>query len=414
MAMARNILYIAHRIPYPPNKGDKIRTFNEIKYLSRSCSIDLVAFADDPDDVRYKSDLERYCHSVHIILLHPFWAKIKGIAALCSGRSISEGYFFDRKMLRKINEFTSRRDYLAIFCFSSPMAQYVLKLLPALNKKTDPPRLIMDFCDVDSEKWAQYSKSSFFPMKPIYAVEAGRLLRFEKKVNSVFDTSIFVSKNEAELFKTLVPGSKQVMAITNGVDFDYFSPFIQQHGDAEIADGREKNSPAPVLLFAGAMDYHANVEGVTWFCEKILSGIKDAFPEVQFIIAGSNPLPTVRRLEEIENVIVTGFVEDIRPYYQRADICVVPLRIARGIQNKVLEAMSMAKPVVATPAALDGIGADPAVHFIMADDAEAFASEVIGLLRDSVRAKNIGTAARAFVKKEFAWDACLKKFEELL
>jgi sugar transferase (PEP-CTERM/EpsH1 system associated) len=414
MTMTRNILYLAHRIPYPPNKGDKIRTFNEVKYLSRSCSIDLVAFADNPDDVRYKSHLERYCHSVHIILLHPFWAKIKGITAFCSGRSISEGYFFDREVLRKIGELISQRDYLAIFCFSSPMAEYVLKLLPVLTQKINPPRLLMDFCDVDSEKWAQYSRSALFPMKFIYATEARRLLKFEKKVNRIFDTSIFVSKNEAELFKILAPDSKQVVAISNGVDFDYFSSSSQENGNAEIADEREKHPLPPVILFAGAMDYHANIEGVTWFCEKILPGIKDAFPEVQFIIAGSNPHPLVRQLEEIENVIVTGFVEDIRPYYQRADLCVVPLRIARGIQNKVLEAMSMAKPVVATPVALDGICAEPEIHFIMADDADAFMSEVIELLHDPVRAKGIGIAARAFVKKEFAWDACLKKLEELL
>jgi len=414
MTMTPNILYIAHRIPYPPNKGDKIRTFNEIKFLSRSYSIDLVAFADNPDDLRYQSDLERYCHDVHIIPLHPLWGKIKGVTALCSGRSISEGYFFDRKALKKISEFISQRDYLAIVCFSSPMAEYILKLLPVLREKKSPPHLIMDFCDVDSDKWTQYAKNAFFPMNFIYAVEARRLLRFEKKVNKLFDTSVFVSKNEAELFKTLVPDSKEVMAISNGVDFDYFSPFSQENGDADIWDEGERHPPSPVIMFAGAMDYHANVEGVTWFCEKILPIIKDVFSGVQFIIAGSNPLPAVKQLEEIENVMVTGFVEDIRPYYQRADLCIVPLRIARGIQNKVLEAMAMGKVVVATRAALDGICADLGTHFIMADDADAFAAEIIALLHDPVRAKSIGTAAREFVKKEFAWDACLQKLEELI
>ena len=396
------LLYICHRVPFPPNKGDKIRTFNQIKYLSRNWNIDLVSFADEPKDLQYKPDLEKLCRNVFLFPLNPVWAKIKGIKSFVSGRSISEGYFFDDVANRRITSLLMGKKYHAVLCFSSPMAAYVFKNLPIIKKKI--PRLVMDFCDVDSDKWRQYSQKAGFLMAMIYKAEAKRLLLYEKKINQEFDTSVFVSEKESLLFKTLIPASKNVVSVSNGVNFDYFS---------SLNDKQQTQNP-PTLMFAGAMDYYANIEGVIWFCSHILPKIKEKFPDVRFMIVGSNPSPEVRALSKIDNVEVTGFVEDIREYYKKTDVCVIPLRIARGIQNKVLEAMAMEKPVVSTSAAFSGINAEAGKHLMVEDNEDAFAESVMELLSNRDHAHTLGRAARTVVKSEYAWDTCLKKLDEIL
>ena len=398
------LLYICHRVPFPPNKGDKTRTFNEIKFISKNWNIDLVSFADERTDLKYKPDLEKLCRNVFLFPLNPFWAKIKGIRSFLSGKSITEGYFFDISANRRVSALLKKKTYHAIFCFSSSMAAYIFKNLPTIKKKRPVPRLVMDFCDVDSDKWKQYSEKADFPMAMIYRAEFKRLLAYEKKINQEFDTSVFVSKNESLLFKSLMPSAKNVVSVSNGVDFDYFSGL----------NNKSQTVTPPTLMFAGAMDYYANIEGVTWFCSHILPKIKEKFPDICFTIVGSNPSPEVRALSKIDNVRVTGYVEDIREYYEKADICVIPLRIARGIQNKVLEAMAMEKPVVCTSAAFSGIKAEPGKHLLVEDREDAFAESVMTLLRNREYAQTLGRAARTMMKSEYAWDTCLKKLDEIL
>ncbi|MFX0200723.1 MAG: glycosyltransferase, partial [Candidatus Hodarchaeota archaeon] len=231
----------------------------------------------------------------------------------------------------------------------------------------------------------------------------------EKRINQLFDYSVFVSRDEADLFSMLYPEAENLSVIPNGVDHEYFHPskaFGDQYAVSEIQH--------PALLFTGAMDYHANVDGVIWFCKEILPLIKKEIPEVRFYIVGSNPSPKVQALSTDDGVEVTGFVEDIRPYYQEADLCVIPLRLARGVQNKVLEAMAMEKPVVTTKKALYGIRATPEEHTLVADDPLTFASLVLGLLRDGSRARQLGHHAREFVRDNYDWPSNIKKLEEIL
>jgi sugar transferase (PEP-CTERM/EpsH1 system associated) len=400
----KNILYICHRIPFPPNKGDKIRTFNEIKFLSKSWNIDLVSFADDPTDLKRQSDLKAFCDNVFIFRLNRLQAKINGITRFLKGRTITEGYFFNKKADRTIAALLKEKNYDSVFCFSSPMAAYIFHNLSILGNNKKPPRLIMDFCDVDSDKWRQYSEKANIFMKWIYRFESNRLLSFEKKINKAFDTSVFVSANEALLFKKLLPEAQNIVSVYNGVDLEYFSN----------PDKNPQNHLPPTLMFPGAMDYYANIEGVTWFCNKILPKIKNTFPDASFMIVGSNPTKAVKALSEINGVIVTGFVDDIRDYYNKADVCVIPLRIARGIQNKVLESMAMKKPVVATSAASSGIHAEPGGHLLIEDSEEPFANAVINLLQNRDRAEKLGKNARIFVENRYAWDVCLEKLNEIL
>jgi len=401
----KHILFIAHRIPYPPNKGDKIRTFNEIKYLSRFFTIDLLTMADEKSDLRFKPNLEMYCNFVHIFPLNRVYGKLKGLKSLLAGKSISEGYFYKSDLYHKLSELLSQNDYHAIFCFSSPMAAYIFKFFGHEAKFGKKIKLVMDFCDVDSEKWRQYANNSTFPLSWLYKIEAKRLAVFERKTNRYFDVSIFVSEEESHLFTQMVPDAKQVKTIANGIDHTYFSP---------ESISPESESTSQIIMFAGAMDYYANVEGVEWFCKEIFPMIRDKIPGVLFYIVGNNPHPRVRALGNIKNVIVTGFVDDMRPYYQQADLCVVPLRVARGIQNKVLEAMSMEKSVVSTSDALCGIHASHGDHLFQADTPKMMAHYILMLLGDKKLSRETGRAARKFVKKNFSWERSMEKLVAVL
>ncbi|MBU4259982.1 MAG: TIGR03087 family PEP-CTERM/XrtA system glycosyltransferase [Proteobacteria bacterium] len=262
----------------------------------------------------------------------------------------------------------------------------------------------MDFCDVDSEKWLQYSQRSKFPLNLIYRIENKRLLEYEKKINRSFDSSVFVSQQEADLFYRLFPEAENVSVIENGVDYEYFSP-----------ESRILNPEPRTLIFTGAMDYYANIDGVKWFCEKILPIVKDRYPKIQFYIVGSNPNAEIQKLgDNNKSINITGFVEDIRPYYNNADICVIPLRIARGIQNKVLEAMSMGKAVVTTSTAVQSIKATSGVHLLVEDDSDKFAEAVSMLLENHSLRNYLGTNARQFVKSNYNWQKNMKKFDKLI
>ena len=408
------VLYIAHRIPYPPNKGDKIRSFNEIKHLSRLHTIHLAALVDDPKDLQYESTLVKYCRIVETVFIRPKQNRITGILRLPTRKSLSVGYFYSHTLQAKIDRLLAQNHYDAIICFSSPMAEYMFSS-PQWSKWETlqhhgfrRPRLIMDFCDLDSDKWRQYAQRSKFPLNAIFRLESKLLLAYEKKINQAFDHSLFVSQPEADLFSKAFSKAKTLTIIPNGVDHNYFAP-IQLHKP------NKPNEPnKPTLLFTGAMDYHANIDGVTWFCRTIFPTLKEKYPNAQFFIVGSKPHPLVKALAEIDGVHVIGFVEDIRPYYQMADVCVIPLRIARGVQNKVLEAMAMAKPVIATPAAVQGIRANSGDNWVVAETPKAFVQTIQALLDNQNRRQTLSVAARQFVKEHYDWSTSMQALENIL
>ncbi len=394
--MKKKILYLSHRIPYPPNKGDKIRSFNEIKYLSANHTVDLIALADDPDDLKYTRDLEKYCGRVKIFPLNRTIAKLKGIISLLAGQSISQGYFYDKRFQDTFDKWTGHEQYDNVICFSSPMAEYLFRARIPVRDIANT--LIMDFCDLDSDKWRQYASKTDFPLSFIYRKEAKRLFEFEKKINRFFGRSVFVSSGEAELFLKYYPEAKNICIVSNGVDHEFFDP--------EKTD-MSQSFPSPMLVFSGAMDYYANVDGVVWFADKILPEIKKQVPDIKFYIVGSNPDTRVKALEKDHSIIVTGFVKDIREYYKAADICVIPLRIARGVQNKVLEAMAMAKPVISTSHAVQGISMEAKKILEIEDEPAGFAAKTIELLRNKIRREKFGIAARSFILQYYNWNSNL-------
>jgi sugar transferase (PEP-CTERM/EpsH1 system associated) len=285
-----------------------------------------------------------------------------------------------------------------VFVFSSVMAQFI--------KKTHDVEMFVDFVDVDSDKWRQYATSKSGLSALIYQRESNYLSNYEKRIAEQAKVSLFVSEHEADLFKQLVPANlrKKISSISNGVDINYFSS--EQLFSSPYAINED------VIVFTGAMDYWANVDAVKWFSDEILPNILLNFPLVKFYIVGSKPTKIVKALAN-NSVVVTGSVEDIRPYITHARLAIAPLRIARGIQNKVLEAMAMGKYVVTTSAAMDGISYDKSLDVFIGDNIDELA-KLINKLLQKKSAEMISNVNRNFVIDRYSWNKNANKLVDLL
>ena len=392
-----DLLLLIHRIPYPPNKGDKIRSYNLLKHLAQRYRVHLGTFVDDADDWQHVPRVQALCASSHFAPLNPKLARVRSLGALLGNRSLSLDYYRDAGLHAWTANAMREQRIARVLVFSSAMAQYAQDFPAA--------RRVVDFCDVDSDKWRQYAEKKSWPMNRLYAHEARQLLAYERKIARECDASLFVSEPEAALFRQLAPESAaRIGYFNNGVDTDYFAP--------------DAGYPAPypagqkAIAFAGAMDYWPNIDAVQWFANEILPAVLAAEPAAAFYIVGARPSAAVQALAALPNVFVTGTVPDVRPYVAHAALSVAPLRIARGIQNKVLEAMSLAKTVVVSPQALEGIEADPGRELILAGDAQQFAAAVLRALAQPQPA--IGAAARHKVKTRYGWAANLARVDALL
>jgi sugar transferase (PEP-CTERM/EpsH1 system associated) len=391
---------LIHRIPYPPNKGDKIRSYHLLKHLARSYRVHLGTFVDDADDWQHVPTVEAMCASSHFASLNPLLARVRSLGALAANRSLSLDYYRDARLQRWVGQTVAAHKIERVLVFSSAMAQYADAFPQA--------RRVIDFCDVDSDKWRQYADKKSWPMSWLYRHEARQLLRYERQVAREYDASLFVSNPEADLFRQLAPESAaRIGHFSNGVDTEYFSPDLGH--DNPYAPGER------ALVFTGAMDYWPNVDAVQWFCDEVFPRLQARFTDLRFYIVGSRPAPQVQALAQRPGVVVTGTVPDVRPYIAHAAVAVAPLRIARGIQNKVLEAMAMATPVVVSPQALEGIDALPGTELVLADQADGFVDAVGSLLAlQQAAGQAMGRAARAKVERRYSWPSNLACIEERL
>lgn len=390
-----DILFLAHRIPYPPDRGDKIRSWHLLRHLASLARVHLACFADDERDAAHlpalREALKGKLGEARVEIRRTGKAAA-GARALLEGRPVSLTLFDSGALRDFVRRLLATRDIGTIFAFSGQMAQFV----PARAKQ----RFAMDFGDMDSEKFAAYAEEGGL-MAPIHRREARTLFAFERAVAARADVSLFVSPAEAALFreKVRLPGV-DIRALQNGVDLKFYNP---------AAPVAAAEAPHPLLVFTGQMDYAPNIDAVSWFAQEVLPKLSGA----TFAIVGRNPPEAVRKLAN-ERVNVTGAVEDVRAWLAAADVVVAPLRIARGIQNKVLEAMAMAKSVVASPAAFEGIHAEPGRDLLVADSAEAQADAIAGLLAEPERAATIGTAARRRMEEGYRWDAQLAPLAEIV
>jgi polysaccharide biosynthesis protein PslH len=374
------LLFLAHRIPYPPDRGDKIRSWHMLRHLAGLARVHLACFADDAADAAHLAALREALGGrlgeAHVEIRGASRAAA-GARALIAGRPVSLAAFGSRRLADFVRRLAPRCD--GLFVFSGQMAQFV----PA------GARFVMDFVDVDSAKFEAYAAEGPRAMRWINRREAVRLADFEREVAARAETCLFVSEAEAALFRARA-GAANVRAVSNGIDLDHFRPGAAQ--PAEAGEG-------PLAVLTGQMDYRPNVEAALRFAASVLPRVSG----LRFAVVGRNPAPEVAALA-CDRVIVTGAVADVRPWLARADVAVAPLAIARGIQNKVLEAMAMGRPVVATPAAFEGIEAEPGRDLIVADGEAAEAQAIADLLADPGRARALGAAARARMEEGYAWE----------
>lgn len=391
---AGEILFLAHRIPFPPDRGDKIRSFNIIRRLAELASVHVAAFADDAGDAAHEAGL---CQALGqglagIRIERRKRSKLTSLAAsLATCRSASTAAFSSTGMRRHIGAVLSSGRVSSIFAFSGQMGQYV----PENRGKT---RFVMDFVDVDSAKFESYSSGAPAPLASLYRREARKLAREEQRIAANADVSLFVTEAEATLFRARSGlDVARVRALGNGVDLAFFDP-------AASFAPLDRLPGTPLLVFSGQMDYAPNVAAVTQFARETLPRIREGAAGATFAIVGRNPAPAVQALAGEEGVAVIGAVPDMRPWLAAADVVVAPLQIARGVQNKVLEAMAMGRPVVASDGAFEGIDAVPGNDLLVAEGSTATAASVLSLLRDPELAQMVGRAARARMCASYAWD----------
>ncbi len=393
------LLYLVHRLPFPPNKGDKVRSYHLLKHLAAQHQVFLGTFVDDPEDEAHVATVQGLCPDHHIARLNPRVAKLRSLSALLTPQALSLRYYQNAGLQAWVNDILATQQIDAVVIFSSVMAQYV-KLAPGGPQVP----MLVDFVDVDSAKWTQYAPRHRWPLSWLYRREGRCLLAYERTVALRARHSFFVTDNETALFRQLAPESAaRVEAISNGVDADYFSP------DAARPSPYPTGVPAAehlAVVFTGAMDYWPNIDAVTWFVAEVLPALRLDWPALCFYIVGRSPPPSVLALAG-PAVVVTGTVPDVRPYLQHAAVVVAPLRVARGIQNKILEAMAMGRPVVASTACVEAINAQADQELVAASSANDFSRQISALLRAPQRSADVGRAGRQRVLQDYSWSAHL-------
>ena len=386
------IFYICRRVPFPPDRGDKIAAFNAIRHLSAGHEVHVFCLGDGVQDLANISGLQAYAKSVTAAPVDEFTIKLRALEALFTGQPLSVAALNETKLHDAIQKkFGELRPDL-IIVYSCNMAQFA-------EHFPDVPR-IMHFGDLDSLKWRQYAERSSMPLNWIYALEEQRLLGYERHIAQIFSHALVHTEIEKGDFERLIPGIP-VTVVGNGVDLDYF----RSAGEAKKPGS---------MVFTGVMDYRPNIDAVVWFCNEILPIVQAEIPAANFTICGSRPAPAVRRLAKRRGVTVTGWVADARPYLDRAEIFVAPLRMARGVQNKLLEALAMGLPCVASTAAWSGTVVPAAECICATDDPQEFARNVIDLLRDGDRRGEMARRARAAAEASYRWEVPLSRLDQVI
>ncbi len=389
----RHLLFIAHRVPFPPNKGDRIRNFHVIRALSRHFKVHVVAFAE-PDEPQWAPDgLLAVCESVDIVPL-PSGRTRSLLKALLSGHSVSEAHYSRWPMACRIIELVSRHKIDLFWAGSSALAPYLLKL---------SGRRYIDFMDVDSDKWRQYAERSTNPLaRWIYSRESRQVAALEDRAVRGTDATFVVAEGERTLLQERLGRDAPVITAGNGVvPANDFGP--------PMADRPEQ------VVFTGAMDYWPNEDAVVWFADRVWPTVLASRPGARFVIVGANPTKGVAALAGRQGIEVTGTVPEVAPYLAAARLMVAPLRMARGIQNKVLEGMAAGLPVVTTPEGADGIHAMDGEHFVVRSDPSRTAEEVIRLLADPQAGIELGARARDLIHTVYTWESQLAPlFDEIL
>lgn len=392
------LLYLVHRMPYPPNKGDKVRSYHLLKHLAERHRIYLGTFVDDPADWQHLNVLRDMCADVLALPIHPRRRRIASLAALASGQALSLRYYDDARLHHWVARTLQQAEITAAVVFSSSMAPYALRhaQLP----------MLLDMVDVDSAKWSAYADAHRGPMAWLYRREGQKLLAFERAAACRSARTFLVTEKEQTLFRGLAPETANHLEVScNGVDAVAFAPDVRRPSPF----GQDERP----IVFTGAMDYWPNVDAVCWFVQTMLPRLRQRWPQVRLHIVGRSPTPAVHALAG-EAVHVTGTVPDVRPYLQHAAVVIAPLRLARGVQNKVLEAMAMGRPVVAARSCVEAIDAVAGQDILDAETEDDYLAQLDSVLAAPVLGEQVGAAGRRCVLANYSWPARLSGIDTAL
>jgi sugar transferase (PEP-CTERM/EpsH1 system associated) len=395
----KNLLFLVHRIPFPPNKGDKIRSFNMLQQLSKNYNVFLAGFIDKDEDWDYVDELGQYCEEVYFRPVNRWRSLVSTAFSLIRRRSLSVGFYSDKALRHWVENVLHSHEFDAAIAFSSSMTQF----LP--YEMLEESVIVADFVDLDSDKWRQYAAETKWPLSSVYKYESKALAKWEMDTVELVDAVTLVSSAERELlFEHSGERLEKIKVVRNGVDTRFFDPTIELESPYEP---RKR-----IAVFTGAMDYFANAQGVQRFAEEIWPEVKKNVPSAEFWIVGGNPGKDVEALQAVEGVVVTGYVDDIRPYLKHSNVVVVPLQLARGVQNKVLEALAMDLPVLATPQALQGLDGALPGSATSISDADIFSEEVCRALTIEIPSRDGG--GREYVCRNYDWESNLAEIGHIL
>jgi len=387
------ILYLCHRFPFPPKRGGKIRPFNMIKHLSAvGHEVTVASLARSPDEAREGAGLSPYCARYEIAQVRNPVQVVRMLLRAPTPTPSSLGFFYSPALAQSVRGRLERERFDLIFVHCSSVAQYVAGV-------RGTPK-ILDFGDMDSQKWLEYARYKPFPLSAGYQLEGRKLEREERRLAGRFDLCTATTRAEWETLEGYRTGTATDW-FPNGVDSAYFAP------------GAEPYDPE-TLCFVGRMDYYPNQESMFDFCARTLPLVRAQRPNVKLLIVGADPSSAVRRLGGLPGVTVTGSVPDVRPYLQRSALMVAPLNIARGTQNKILEAMASGVPVVTSRVAAGGVDAVAGEHFSVASAPAEHAQAILRILGDSVERRRLALAGRERMLSHHAWDRSMKRLDRII
>jgi polysaccharide biosynthesis protein PslH len=386
------ILFICHRFPYPPKRGGKIRPFNIIRHLARSHQVTVCSLARSDAEAEEAQSIAPFCHDFHVARVDERlqWARM--IATLPTPLTASGAYFHSTRLARTIRRLLAATRFDLVFVHCSSVAHYVQHLRGV-------PK-ILDFGDMDSHKWLEYAQHRPLPLAAGYWWEGQRVLAAEKRFARRFTLCTATTRAE---WQTLVGYGIDTPSdwFPNGVDSEFFKPSDTPHDPDTIA-------------FIGRMDYYPNQQAMRWFVAEVLPLLQQARPATRLAIVGADPPASIRALAERPGVSVTGSVPDVRPHVTRAALTVAPLAIARGTQNKILEAMAMGVPVVASRIAAGGVDAVGGEHLLTATTAPEFRDAILRVLADPAERRRLAAAGRVRVLSHHSWPASMHRLDAII
>lgn len=405
------ILFLCLRCPYPPQRGDRIRSYNFIKHLSKRHKVTLVFFAESDSDIEAVKELRPFCDRIEWVRFRPVFASLNTAVHCLSRLPLQLHYWYNPDMQRKINHILSEGNFELIHAQLFRMGQYVTK--------TTGMTKILDLCDSLALNLSRRAELDCSPKRYLVKLEERRVRRYEVDIMNSFDYGTVVAKFDKDYLLNQ-DESLNLSVVPMGVDLEYFKPIQypleiavkQEHTTTNVQDDISKDHSRN-LLFTGTMNYFPNSDAVIYFCNSILPLIQERLSDVKFYIVGNHPTEQVRRLAEQKGVVVTGYVEDIRPYFEKASVFVAPLRAGSGIQTKNLEAMAMGTPVVTSSIGAMGLEAEIGSELLIADAPDVFANKVIDLIENPDLRQNLANAGRKRVEESYDWHVLVDRLEQV-